>query len=346
MDANLVKQGMPGYQNDIVMPGDSILEVDGVPAEHVPADTLHSLLAGVSYTTVSIVLARRHTFHVYQICVMRHLQHHEHEIHDTRNEEAALSYTHPCNPVAQRVSMRAQRTSMPPQAHQSSPEMTQSLEHSMSHSNFEQRVGMPPAIQHWSPVWDNLKEGHQNTDGTLAHVFEGHTDMINCCAWSTEGGGGKYLLSASSDQSLRLWDVFNRSCLKILEGHIGTVWCCSLSSKDGGSRWALSGSRDKTLRIFDLHLCECVLVLVGHKASVYACKWSVGGSNGRMIISGSADNTLRIWEGETGACKQILEGHTAAVMCCDWSTADGGARWALSGSDDSTVRTLSVRYAP
>ena len=118
MDENLVKQGMPGYKNEIVMPGDSILEVDGVPAQHIPVRELHELLGGVMYTSVDIVLARQFTFDRYHVRVMRHRER-EFDMpfaHGTKspamNSPRQISPT--LTPAVQRASApRAQRSARP-----------------------------------------------------------------------------------------------------------------------------------------------------------------------------------------------------------------------------------------
>src|SRR5688572_5767246 len=47
-------------------------------------------------------------------------------------------------------------------------------------------------------VGDSLIEGI-----TLSKVFQGHTDSINQIIWSADG---KFLASASSDKTIRIWE--------------------------------------------------------------------------------------------------------------------------------------------
>ena len=294
-DKNFVKQGEPGYINPTIMPGDSILEVDGTPAEHVPVDKLHHLLSGKIHTCVKIVLARELTFDQYQVNVIRHKKHEFGDplaSADHRRHKHADSTTHR---MEHGSATRMQRSAAPP--HNLTPQLQGALNDSRS--------------DRWSPVYENMATPQCAEENHV--VMHGHHDMVNACDWSEADGGMRWLLSASTDQTLRFWDVARNVCQEVVQGHDGSVWCCSLASKDGGRRWALSGSRDKTLRVFDLQLNQCALVLEGHKASVYACKFSVGASDASMILSGSADKTLRVWDGQSGACHQILEGHSQAV---------------------------------
>ena len=296
-DENFVKQGTPGYMNDSIVPGDSILEVDGVPAEHVPVDKLHDLLRGAMHTCVNIVLARQLTFDQYRVRVLRH----------RKKEFDALLASPRGQMHAESNGSTMQRTSAPRMQRSAAPVLNGTPQTVESYGALD--LTDVSRSQRWSPVFENLKTPHRS-EGTL---LKGHQDMVNACDWSEADGGARWLLSASTDQTLRFWDVANNVCQKVMEGHNGSVWCCSLATRDGGRRWALSGSRDKTLRVFDLQMNECALVLSGHKASVYACKFSAAQSDASMILSGSADKTLRVWDGHSGVCYQILEGHTQAV---------------------------------
>jgi hypothetical protein len=60
---------------------------------------------------------------------------------------------------------------------------------------------------------------------------------------------GRWALSGSEDQTMRLWEVASGQCLHTFTGHTDSVTSVSLSA-DG--RFALSGSRDKTVRLWEL----------------------------------------------------------------------------------------------
>ena len=62
-------------------------------------------------------------------------------------------------------------------------------------------------------------------------------------------GDGRLALSASEDNTLRVWDVASGTTLQVLKGHTSSVRSCALS---GDGRLALSASEDKTLRLWDV----------------------------------------------------------------------------------------------
>jgi small GTP-binding protein len=186
---------------------------------------------------------------------------------------------------------------------------------------------------------------------------------------------GKRALICSNSESMRLWDIETRRCLREFKGHVSEVmgvdWsadqCRALScSQDstvrlwdiesgeclrvfGGhsgyvynvlwstdQRCALSCSQDRTIRIWDVETGRCLSEFEGHQGNVYCVAWS---PDCRRILSGSLDKALRVWDVGTGSCLHVLEGHTGSIYSVAWSP-DG--RRALSGSDDYTLQVWDV----
>jgi C-terminal processing protease CtpA/Prc len=46
VDTNMMRQGERGYSNEIIAPGDLILQIDGRDAQMVSVDDLHKMLNG------------------------------------------------------------------------------------------------------------------------------------------------------------------------------------------------------------------------------------------------------------------------------------------------------------
>jgi WD40 repeat protein len=154
----------------------------------------------------------------------------------------------------------------------------------------------------------------------------GHSGPIACCAWSPEGSR---IVSASSDQTLRIWDAKSGAGLATLQGHQGWVNGCAWSPE---GLQIVSSSSDKTLRIWDAKSGACLATLEGHQDSVWGCAWS---PDGLRMVSASRDKTLRIWDAKSGACLATLAGHQGSVSGCAWSP--DGLR-IVSASSDNTLR--------
>ena len=74
----------------------------------------------------------------------------------------------------------------------------------------------------------------------------GHVDCVFSCCLSSDD---RFIVSASWDNTLKIWDVESGALLKTLQGHQDAVNSCCLSS-DG--RFVVSASRDSTLKIWDI----------------------------------------------------------------------------------------------
>ena len=77
-------------------------------------------------------------------------------------------------------------------------------------------------------------------------VLEGHDDEVACCAFSPDGAR---VVTASSDETARIWDAETGAVLRTLEGHDGTVRCCAFSPNGA---CVVTASFDKTARIWGI----------------------------------------------------------------------------------------------
>jgi hypothetical protein len=101
---------------------------------------------------------------------------------------------------------------------------------------------------------------------------------------------GRFIISGSDDNTLKLWDVEARSIVHSFEGHAASVHSVAFSP-DG--RFIISGSYDKTVKLWDVAAKTLVHTFEGHTASVNSVVFS---PDGRFIISGSDDNTVKLWD--------------------------------------------------
>lgn len=194
-----------------------------------------------------------------------------------------------------------------------------------------------------------------------------HSGSVTCAAISP---CGKFCISGSSDNSLRLWETASGKCLHIFRECNDIISCCAISP-DG--KYCVSGSLDKTLWLWNLSTKECLRTFEGHSDSVYSVEicpdgkhilsgswdrslrlWELDSGkcllftesmnsvecaavspDGKFCISGSSDNMLYLWDLASGECLRIFQGHTDAVTACAFSP-DG--KFCISGSSDTTLR--------
>src|ERR1051326_7849700 len=74
----------------------------------------------------------------------------------------------------------------------------------------------------------------------------GHTASVNTIAVSPDG---RFLVSGSTDNSLKVWDLASGNVLRTLYGHTGAVLTAAIS-RDG--RLIASGGQDATVRVWNV----------------------------------------------------------------------------------------------
>jgi transcription initiation factor TFIID subunit 5 len=104
----------------------------------------------------------------------------------------------------------------------------------------------------------------------------------------------KYVVTGSSDKSVRMWDIQGGRCFRLFSGHTGGISCISVS-EDG--RLMASAGEDKSIMLWDLASGKLLKKMLGHKSAVYSLDFSKEGS---ILVSGSADGTVRLWDVKKG----------------------------------------------
>ena len=168
-------------------------------------------------------------------------------------------------------------------------------------------------------------------DPALIRTLSGHTSYVWGCAFSPSGS---FIVSASGDGTLKVWDARTGEEQRTLCGHTASVRGCTFSP-DGNT--IVSASDDGTLKVWDVHTGEERLTLRGHTDWVNGCAIS---SAGDFIVSASSDHTLKVWDARTGEERQTLRGHRHAVRGCAISPAGG---FIVSASSDHTIKIWNTR---
>ena len=105
--------------------------------------------------------------------------------------------------------------------------------------------------------WVRTRMPLQESD-ELIRTLEGHTEAVNSVAISPDGG---WIVSASSDCTLKIWDSSSGIETQTLNGHSSDVTSVAVSPD---SAFIVSGSYDKTLKIWDAKNGQELHSLTGH----------------------------------------------------------------------------------
>jgi len=145
-------------------------------------------------------------------------------------------------------------------------------------------------------------------------------------------GQNEVAVSASADNTLKVWDINTGQLLKILEGHACRVNAVILT-RDG--RRAISASADGILRIWNPINGQPLMTFPrskGHASNIRALALT---RDDKKVISASEDGFLRIWDINTGEVLKILEGHTDLVSAVALTHDD---QRAITASYDETIK--------
>lgn len=173
----------------------------------------------------------------------------------------------------------------------------------------------------------------------VAATLKGHKEMLYAVAFSPDG---KYLVTGSFDQTIKLWDAVTGKEIKTLAGSAGhqkQVLAVAFSP-DGQS--LASGAQDNTAKIWDLSTSktkkpsDAPVKNFPHPNLVDAVAFN---PTGTLLATACHDGIVRIFDVAKGTQVRQISAHTAptanAVYCLAWSP-DG--KQLVSGSFDRSMK--------
>ncbi|KAF8790016.1 WD repeat-containing protein 48 [Argiope bruennichi] len=183
-------------------------------------------------------------------------------------------------------------------------------------------------------IWNvrNLKDPYIQS-------MEHHTDWVNdivlCC-------GGKNLISASSDTTVKVWNAHKGFCMSTLRTHKDYVKALAYA-KD--REQVASAGLDRAIFLWDVNTLTALTAsnntvttssLSGNKDSIYSLAMNPSGT---VIVSGSTEKVLRVWDPRTCQKLMKLKGHSDNVKAL---VVNRDGTQVLSGSSDGTIRLWSL----
>ena len=157
-------------------------------------------------------------------------------------------------------------------------------------------------------------------------TLRGHEDWVTSAAFSPNG---KWVVTASVDNTARVWEAATERELAVLQGHEGVV-ISAVFSPDG--KWVVTASYDNTARVWEAATGRELAVLRGHENGVNSAVFS---PDGKWVVTASDDNTGRVWEVATGRELAVLRGHEGEVISAAFSP---NGKWVVTASWDGTAR--------
>jgi len=177
-------------------------------------------------------------------------------------------------------------------------------------------------------VW-NLTRDDQNY-GYPRRALRGHSHFVEDVVISSDG---QYALSASWDNTLRLWDLNYGTTRGRFVGHTKDVLSVAFSADN---RQIVSGSRDKTIKLWNT-LGECKYTIDGegsHSEWVSCVRFSPSTHN-PLIVSSGWDKVVKVWNLNNCKLRTELSGHRGYVNTV--TVSPDGSLCASGGKDGTAM---------
>ena len=129
-------------------------------------------------------------------------------------------------------------------------------------------------------IWD------ANTGKVITHL-KGHTEDVNCLAWTADG---KTLISGSSDSSIRTWNTTTWQQINVLTGHTWDVRGIALSPNN---LILASVSWDRTARLWNLENSQPIGMPLQHPVDVECLSFSM---DGKLLATGCDEGDAYSWD--------------------------------------------------
>jgi WD40 repeat protein len=119
-------------------------------------------------------------------------------------------------------------------------------------------------------------------------MFNGHEWAVVSAEFSDDG---KFIITASEDNTARIWDAANGKELSVLAGHTARVTSVAFAPGDNPTR-AVTASQDGAVKLWDTQENKEILTLDGHTREVTSVAFS---PDGKYVLTASEDGRAILW---------------------------------------------------
>lgn len=164
----------------------------------------------------------------------------------------------------------------------------------------------------------------------LVHTWKHHTKAINALRFFPDSG--HLLLSASADNTVKIWDVYHqRELLRTYMGHSKSV--NDICFNNDGTRF-LSASYDRQMKLWDTETGQCVTRFSTGKTP-HVVRFNPDPALNHQFLAGMADKKIVQFDTRSGKLEQEYDHHLGPVNTITF--CDENRRF-ITTSDDKSLR--------
>ncbi|MDF1665694.1 MAG: protein kinase [Planctomycetota bacterium] len=166
----------------------------------------------------------------------------------------------------------------------------------------------------------------------LLRKLTGHSARVEVLKSVGEGE----LLSGSSDNTMRLWNIAGAKDIQIFKGHQSAVTAVAKNSYN--QNLIASGTSRGLVRLFSQRTGQLLFLLEAHRGRIYDLKF-IKIKEKSYLASCSEDKTIVLWNVEKGTMIRRFTGHSSAVLSL---TTTANKRNLVSSSKDHSIRLWNI----
>lgn len=171
-------------------------------------------------------------------------------------------------------------------------------------------------------------------DAFTGHVLSVLPGGASCALAVAFSPNGRYLVAASKDGAIRVWDAHRRALIRVVDTEPAWVMALAFSPD---SETLVSASDNGPIRLWDIRRGDILRAIDARIAWFFAVAFS---PDGDAFAAALADGTVRVWDTRHGDVIRSVEGPAGPYMCLSF-LSDGEDL--ATTSDDASIRVLNAR---
>ncbi len=182
------------------------------------------------------------------------------------------------------------------------------------------------------PAWlDPTKVNLDIPGSALLQAYRGHDDVIHALDIEM---GGRQAISASSDKTLKLWDLRTGAQLRTYKGHRDLVHTVAFTPN---GKNAISGSDDLSIKVWDIEEGTNLRTYALHEDKILAIAPLY---DNKRVLSSDESGKLLLWDLWTGEIERDMDAESGRI----WSIALTPEREvAFTAGDDHTISCWNLK---